>query len=90
MPHLFPKHVLLAGRRSGVLGEVVYALLCYRETPSSEQVIIQAVAVFKDRAWTLNAISPLAYGDTLLQVLEHIGKLPSNPGVQPPPASGRR
>ena len=90
LPHLYPRHELLASRRAGALGEVIYALVCYKETPSSEHAVIQAVAVFKDRAWSLHAISPTAYGDTLMEVLEYIGKLPSYPGVHRTPASGRR
>lgn len=89
LPLLYPRHQLLASRRTGVFGEIIYALVCYKETPSSEHAVLQAVAVFKDRAWNLNAISPLSYGDTLVEVLEHIGKLPSNPGVQGSPASQR-
>jgi hypothetical protein len=79
LPRLHPGHQLLASRRTGFLGEVVYALVCYRETPSSEHVVIQAVALFENRAWNLNAISPPSYGDTLVELLEHIGKLPSSP-----------
>lgn len=91
LPHLFPKHVLLASRRSGALGEVVYALVCFKETQSSDQVVIQGVAVHRNQAWNLEAIaSSSSYGDTVMQVLEQIGKLPSNPGVQRTPASGRR
>jgi hypothetical protein len=78
LPHLFPSHVLLAGRRTGVLREVVYALIFYQETPSSKRVVIQAVAVHKNRAWSLNAILPTLYRDTLMQVIEQIGKLPTN------------
>ncbi len=76
LPHLFPEHVLLTSRRSGVLGEVVYALICFRESPVSDRVVIQAVAVHRDRAWRLETEAPPRYGDTLLQVLEQIGKLP--------------
>jgi hypothetical protein len=90
LPQIFPKHVLLASRRSGVFGEVFYALVCFKETQASEPVIIQAVAVHRDQAWTLDAIAPPSFGDTLMQVLEQIGKLPANPGVQQTPASGRR
>jgi hypothetical protein len=90
LPHVFPRHVLLASRRSGVLGDVVYALVCFKETPSSERVVIQAVAVRGDRAWNLEAIAPLRYGDTLVQVLEQIQMLPADPGVPWTPASGRR
>jgi hypothetical protein len=90
LPHLFPNHVLLASRRSGVIGEVTYALVCFKETQSTERVVIQAVAVHKDRAWSLEAIASSSYGDTLVQVLEQIGKLPSTYGVQGTPTSGGR
>jgi hypothetical protein len=82
LPHVFPQHVLLAARRSGHLGEVVYALVCFRETPSSDRVLIQAVALHGDRAWTLDAIAPPSYGDTLVQVLEQIARLPSHPDAK--------
>ena len=82
LPHLFPKHVLLASRRSGVLGEVVYAMVCFKETQASERVVIQAVAVHRDRAWNLEVIAPSSYGDTLVLVLEQIEKLPSNSALQ--------
>jgi len=75
LPHLFPKHVMLASRRSGSLGKVVYALVCFKETQASDQVVIQGVAVHGDRAWNLEASAPASYGDTLLQVLEQIAKL---------------
>lgn len=83
LPRLFPEHVLLASRRFGVLGEASYALLCFKENPSSERVIIQAVAVYRDRAWTLEAVASSSYGDTLVQVLEAIAQLPSKAGMQP-------
>lgn len=81
LPHLFPEHVLLAGRRSGRLGEVSYALICFKEARASDRVVIQAIAVHGGRAWRLEAIAPSSYGDTLVQVLEQIGKLRSNPGL---------
>jgi hypothetical protein len=87
---LFPKHVLLAARRAGVIGEVQYALVCFKETPSSERVVIEASAVHRDHAWNLEAIAPPAFGDTLVQVLEQIALLPSTRSAQRKPASGRR
>lgn len=91
LSHLFPAHVLLAGRRSDVLGEVAYSLVCYRETPSSDRVIVQGVAVHSDRAWNIKAYTPVSsYEITLGQVLEQIEKLPTNAGVQQIPANGRR
>lgn len=90
LPRLFPGHVLLASRRSGVLGEVAYALVCYKESPASERVVIQVNAVHRDRAWSLDAIAPASYGDTLVQVLEQVGKLPSTPDTPRTPEGGRR
>jgi hypothetical protein len=90
LPHLFPSHVLLTGRRFGSLGDVAYSLVCFKETPLSERVVMQAAAVHRGRAWSLETVAPLSYADTLVQVLEQIGKLPSNPDVQRPPASGPR
>jgi hypothetical protein len=76
LARLFPQHVLLASRRFVTLGDVAYALVCFRETPSSERVVIQAAAVRGIRAWNLETSAPATtYGDTLVQVLEQIGKL---------------
>ncbi len=82
LPHLFPKHTMLAARRSGNLGKVNYALVCYRDTPSSQRVAIQAVATYEGRAWRLETTSASSYADTLLQVLEQISKLPSYKAAQ--------
>jgi hypothetical protein len=83
LPRLFPAHELLGSRRVAVLGEVVYALVCYREAPASERVVIEAVAVAGDRAWRLSAAAPLDFGAALQQVLAHVERLPQ------PPAGGR-
>ena len=80
LPHLFPGYVLLAGRRSGVLGEVIYSLVCYKETQSSERAVVEAVGVYRGRAWRLDTTAPASYGDTLMQVLEQIGKLAAERG----------
>ena len=90
LPKLFPAHELLASRRTGAIGEVIYALVCYKETQSSPQVVSQAIAVHGNRAWDIDTTAAPSYGDTLVQVIEQIGALPSNYGVQRPPASGRR
>jgi hypothetical protein len=45
LPRLYPEHDLLAGRRFGRLGGVVYSLVCYSESPSGEKVVIEASAV---------------------------------------------
>jgi hypothetical protein len=91
LPQLFPTHVLLASQRSEVLGEVVYALVCFKETPTSDQVVVQGVAVHGERAWNFRAISPTSsYSLGIMQVLEQIEKLPSNSGVQRPSENGRR
>lgn len=83
LPHLFPDHDFLAGRRSGTLGEVAYALVCFKETRSSEQVRIQGTAVHRKQAWYFETVTASAsYGETLMQVLEQIEKLSSDPGGQ--------
>jgi hypothetical protein len=90
LPHLFPTHVLLAGRRSGVLGDVEYALVCFKETPASEQAVFRGIAVQGDRAWHFEATAPAsAFGVTLMQILEQIEKLSSGPGARPTPVSSR-
>lgn len=81
LPRLHPGYQLLASRRVGALGDVLYALVCYRESASSDHVAIQAVAVVGDRAWSLDATAPVSYGDTLVEVLERIAKLPSESGA---------
>jgi len=90
LPQLYPKHVLLAARRSGRLGDVRYALVCYKETPASERVIIQAMAVHEGQAWSLEAIASVLYENTLIEVLEQIARLPSTAGAPRTPESGRR
>jgi len=82
LPHLFPEHLILAARRSGKLGDAVYALVCYRETPTSQNVTIQAVVSHGVRAWRLETTSADSYSDMLIQVLEQIAKLPSNGAAQ--------
>jgi uncharacterized protein len=77
LPHVYPKHVLLASRRTGELGEVRYALVCFKESPESERVTIQAVAVHGRQAWRFETYAPLSYEDTLVEVLEQISKLPA-------------
>jgi len=77
LPRLHPEHVLLAARRRGTVAGVAYALVCYREAPDAERVVIQASAVHGDRAWSLDAVVPPPYGSALLQVVEEIAKLPS-------------
>ena len=76
LPHVYPKHVVLVSRRTGELGEVRYALVCFKESPASERVAIQAVAVHGRQAWRLETSAPLAYEATLVEVLEQISKLP--------------
>ena len=90
LPHLYPKHVLLAARRSGRFGDVRYALVCYKETAASERVIIRAMAVHASQAWSLEAIASASYENTLIEVLEQIARLPSTAGAPRTPESGRR
>lgn len=78
LPRLYPEHELLAGRRLGRLGDVAYSLICYRESPSSNKVVIQAVAVHIERAWNFEAVTDTtSYPRTLLWTLERISRLPS-------------
>jgi hypothetical protein len=77
LPHLYPKHLLLVGRRTGVLGEVRYALICFKKSPTSQRVTVQAEAVRERRAWSVDTTAPLAYGNTLAEVLEQLAGLPA-------------
>jgi hypothetical protein len=78
LPQLYPEHELLAGRRSGRVGGVIYSLICYRKSPSSDRVIIQAVAVHNRQAWNIETLTnTTSYPGVLLQVLERINGLPS-------------
>jgi hypothetical protein len=54
---LYPGHELLLGRRAGMLGQMEYALVVYRETPQADSVHIEASAVNRSsaRAWSVEA-----------------------------------
>jgi hypothetical protein len=80
LARLYPDHVMLAQERTGRIGEVNYALVCYRIDRLSEHAVIQALAVREKRAWRLEADTPLPHGDGLEQVLEQIGRLPAGSG----------
>lgn len=81
LPRLYPDHELLAGRRSGRIGNVVYSLICYRESPGSNTVSIQAVAVQDQQAWNLYAVAePSSYAGYLVRTLEQISRLPAAAG----------
>lgn len=86
LPLLYPNHQLLVARRTGVLGEVEYALICFKETSKSRHGVIEAIAVFEERAWHLKKITPPSCGEALVDILEYIANLPSNPTVQRKPA----
>ena len=88
LAQLFPRQVLLAARRSGAIGDVRFSLVCYRESPSSDDAIIQAIAVRQDRAWNIALRPSSRYGDALVQVLEYIGRLSSGADGKPGPAAG--
>jgi hypothetical protein len=90
LPHLYPDHELLLGVRTAVLGEVEYALICLRETPSSHHVVIEAVAALKGRAWRYKEITPASCEEALAKILGHIGNLPSVHAVQTTPANQKR
>ena len=78
LPRLYPDYELLAGRRFGRVGAVTYSLVCYRESPSSDKVVIQAVAVHDERAWNIETLTDkTSYPGALLRVLERINGLPS-------------
>jgi len=79
LPLVFPEHVLHASRRSGQVGEVLYALVCFQETKASARVTIQAVAVHGESAWRVDGSAPGSCSDAVLRALEEVAKLRAVP-----------
>jgi hypothetical protein len=79
LPLLYPDYQLLMSRRSGVAGEVEYALICFRETPSSRHGVMEAVAVFKERAWNLRRLTSPQCEEALVEFLGYIANLGTYP-----------
>lgn len=80
IPHLYPKHVLLAARRADQLGPITFSLLVYKEDSAQSEVAIEGMALEGPpddlKAWTFTArcrADNLA--DGLVTTLEEIAKL---------------
>jgi hypothetical protein len=83
LPHVYPKHVLLAQRRVSQLGSVTFSLLVYKEDAAKPDVTIEGMVAFYDpanpRAWRFSAhCSAENLPDGLVTTLEEIAKLPGN------------
>jgi hypothetical protein len=84
IPHLFPKHVLLAQRRDSQLGSVDFSLLVYRADADKPDVWIEGMALEgkndRLRAWifmTRCAMDNFAEG--LVTTLEQVAQLAKRP-----------
>ncbi|TAJ80348.1 hypothetical protein EPO44_18630 [bacterium] len=76
---LHPDLQLLAVRRVGQLGNILYSLVCYKESRGSREVVVTGAAVTKAQAWRFDVRHETnAHVELLLEVLEAVAKLPSN------------
>src|SRR4029450_508756 len=55
LPHVYPKHTLLAQRRYSELGGVRYSLLVYSHDASKPDVTVEGEAVHNTQAWFFSA-----------------------------------
>jgi hypothetical protein len=78
LPALYPDYVIYAKRRQGRMGQIMYSLICYKETRKSTQVIISGTAVSGTDAWSFQTSVPeKSFGTALLTVMEAVTKLPT-------------
>ena len=80
MPQLYPRHQLLAHRRSSQLGEVTFSLLVYKKDVIKPEVTIEGMALTEPpqdlKAWHFATRCPTeGMTDGLLTTLEEIAKL---------------
>lgn len=76
LPHVYPRHVLLAQRRNSDLGAVSYSLLVYRQDASKSDVTIEGRAVHNMQAWSFRADCTVEnLPDGIVTTLEHVAKL---------------
>ncbi len=76
---LHPDLQLLAMRRVGQLGNILYSLVCYKESRGSREVVVTGAAVTKAQTWRFDVRHETNdHVELLLEVLEAVAKLPSN------------
>ena len=80
IPHVYPKHVLLAHRRAVQLGDVTFSLLVYKEDGAKSGVTIEGMALEGPpgnlKAWRFSArCSTENLTDGLVTTFEEIAKL---------------
>lgn len=78
LPALYPDYVIYAKRRQGRLGQIIYSLICYKETSKSAQVTISGTAVSGHSAWSFQTSVPeKTFGTALLTVMEAVTRFPA-------------
>lgn len=77
---LFPKHTILAERRTAHIGQVDYAMLAYQETPGDTVRIIALAVHWESRsAWNLESeCSPDDWTVGFLNTMETLAALPDS------------
>jgi hypothetical protein len=80
LPHLYPRHQLLAHRRASQLGEVTFSLLVYKEDTTNPEVTIKGMALTGPpqdlKAWHFTTrCATEGMTDGLVTTLEEIAKL---------------
>ena len=80
IPHLYPRHQLLAHRRASQLGEVTFSLLVYKKDAIKPEVTIEGMALTGPpqdlKAWRFTTrCQTESMTDGLVTTLEEIAKL---------------
>ena len=69
IPLIHPDHRILVKRRFGQLGQTVYSLIVFIETPKSDDVDISGVAIANQKAWVYHAKTDSGAMATTLQLV---------------------
>ena len=69
IPLIHPAHRILGKRRFGQLGQTVYSLIMFIETPKVDVVDISGVAIANQKAWVYHAKTNLVAMATTLQLV---------------------
>ena|SRR5690349_24023504 len=76
LPHVYPRHALLAQRRQSSLGAVGFSLLVYQPDASKPDVTVEGVATHETLAWRFTARCTVeSLSDGLVTTFEEIAKL---------------
>lgn len=84
LPHLYPRHQLLAHRRASQLGEITFSLLVYKKDAIKPEVTIEGMALTGPpqdlKAWRFTTrCQTEGMTDGLVTTLEEIAKLSRSP-----------